>query len=86
MCVSESICVSTTFSLAPFLLFVLSCSGLFSFFYLFYFAVIFRYLFSNGRERNGVYLGGKGRGLIWEKLGEGNQNQNMLYEKKSILN
>lgn len=86
MCVSESICAFTSFSLAPFLLFALSCSGLFFFFYLFYLAIIFRYLFSNGRERNGVDLGGKGRGLIWEKLGEGNQNQNMLYEKKSILN
>lgn len=73
--VLASLCVSCAFSFAPFFSVCLTYSGLFGFvlsnFFLFFFRCC---LFSKERESKNVC----GFGGIWEELGKGNSNQNIL--------
>lgn len=39
------------------------------------------YLYANKREKRTWILMGVEEGRIWEELGEGNHNQNILHEK-----
>lgn len=44
-----------------------------------------KFLFAKERERTGLELGRWGVGRLWEKLGEGN-DQNIMYKKKAYFN
>lgn len=80
--VSVYICVSCAFSLALFFLFPLSYSNWFQFVLFDYYSLDV-YLFSNKRQKCGVW---KGRWRGTERsYWRGNNNQNILYEK-SVFN
>lgn len=80
-----SMCASHAFFFV--VIFLLFCHTLacFCFILLCYYSLE-DYLFSSERQMDWILIGGKVGGVLSEELGVGNNDQNILYKTKSVVN